>query len=127
MERWVLSMAKPLDRNPTQERWPLWIEEAARALQSNLTVSENLAQCWVEVEVTEGAAIRDIPLPLLRGRPAHGVTVEKATVATGSLSGAPGVEWEQVLVKGAHGLRITQAHGLAPGTTATLRLLVKAE
>lgn len=120
-------MAKPLERSPSPDRWGLWIEEASRALNSNLTPSENLAQCWIEVEVKYGVAIRDIPLPKLNGRTPYGVSVEKAEVTAGSLFGAPGLEWENVLVKGAPGLRITQAHGLNPGTTVRLRLLVKAE
>lgn len=120
-------MAKPLERSPSPERLGLWIEEAARALNSNLTPSENLAQCWVEVEVKYGASIRDIPLARLNGRAPFGVSVEKAEVLEGSLFGAPGIEWENVLVKGAPGLRITLAHGLNPGTTVRLRLLVKAE
>lgn len=120
-------MARPLDRSPPQDRWGLWIDEASQALSSNLTVSENLAQCWVEVEVRHGADIRDIPLPRLLGRTPYGVSVERAEVTVGSLSGAPGVEWENVLVKGAPGLRIKRAHGLTAGTTVRLRLLVKAE
>jgi hypothetical protein len=120
-------MARPPEKSPPPERVGLWIEEVAVALGSGLTPSENFAQCWVEVEVKYGQGSVNIPLPALRGRKPYGVTVEKATVATGSLSGAPGIEWEPMLVKGAQGMRLVRAHGLSTGTRVKFRLLVKAE
>jgi hypothetical protein len=105
-----------------------FLREVADALQGNLTPSQNLAQCWLEVQVSFGVEIPVLALPAkFRSRTPYGVTVERAVVEEGSLAGAPGLEWEAATLEGAPAIRILIAHGLNVGATARYRLLVKAE
>lgn len=120
-------MAKPPDQAPEQARWGLWIEEVARALTSNLTVKENLAQCWLPLTVVEGTLPPIQPLTALRGRAAYGLSVERVQVVSGSLTGPVWVHWEPAFLNGKPALKTLAVYGLASGTKATLTLLVKAE
>lgn len=120
-------MAKPLERSPSQERWGLWIEEASRALNANLTVSENLAQCWLVLTVVEGQPFAIQPLTALRGRAAFGLSVERVQVISGGLVEPVWVNWEPALLDGKPALKILSVFGLQPGSKVKLTLLVKAE
>jgi len=104
-----------------------FVRDVNNALAGNLTPSENLAQCWVEVDITYGQPIPVIALPALKGRTPYGVSVENATVLEGSLGGAPGIQWEATTKNGAPALKVLSANGLNAGAKVTLRLLVKAE
>lgn len=120
-------MAKAPDPSPPQDRWGLWIEEVARALASSLTVKENLAQCWLVLTVVEGQPYPIQPLPLLRGRLAYGLSVERVQVISGSLVEPVWVNWEPAFLDGKPALKILSVFGLAPGSKVKLTLLVKAE
>lgn len=121
-------MAKPPDPSPPQEHWGLWIEETARALASNLTVKENLLQCWLPLTVVEGTTPGIQPLPLLRGRPAYGLSVERVEVISGGgVTGPVYVDWAPTFLNGKPALKVLSVYGLAAGTKATLTLLMKAE
>ena len=120
-------MARPPDSAPPQDRWGLWIEEVARALASNLTVTENLAQCWFPLTVVEGTLPPVLPIPRLRGRHAYGLSVERVQVVSGSLTGPVWVHWEPAVLNTKPALKVLAVYGLAAGTRAILTLLVKAE
>jgi hypothetical protein len=125
-------MAKIPERAPPQTRWAQWIETVSLALTGNLSVKDNLAQCWVKVpvEAIDSRTIKTltpIPLPLLRGRIPYGVSVERVEVSSGSLDWFPSVDWEPSSRDGTPALKIRTAYGFNPGTKATLTLLVKAE
>jgi len=104
-----------------------YIRDVNGALDSHITVTENLAQCWVDVRVTEGTMPNPISLSALRGRSPHGVTVEHVEVVSGNLVEPVWVTWEEVRNKGASLLKLTSVFGLNTGTVINLRLLVKAE
>jgi hypothetical protein len=120
-------MAKAPDLSPPSERWGLWIEEVARALASNLTVKENLAQCWLSLTVVQGTTPGIQPLPLLRGRPAYGLSVERVELVLGTLTGPVWLHWEPTFLNGKPALKVLNVYGLATGAKASLTLLVKAE
>jgi hypothetical protein len=125
-------MAKAPDKHPPQSVWPLWIEAVATALASGLTVRENLAQCWLKVEVEAitsrtSKALKPIALPLMRGRMPYGVSVERVELISGTMDWFPSVDWEPALKDGQPALKIINAYGLNAGARATLTLLIKAE
>jgi len=120
-------VAKPPDPSPPPDRWGLWIEEVARALASNLTVKENLAQCWMALTVVQGTTPGIQPLPLLRGRTAYGLSVERVELVSGSLTGPVWLHWEPTYLNGKPALKTLAVYGLATGAKANLTLLVKAE
>lgn len=120
---WLDTLLTPLNKVLTQ---------VGDLFSNNLTVSENLAMRWVEVQVVEGST----PAPTaveLAGRVPKGVSVERVAVqATGSTAGTPPtgpvtVEWLPVTVAGKPGIQLTRVWGLATGSKATLALLVKAD
>lgn len=104
-----------------------FMRDVVRALDSGLTVSENLAQCWVDVRYAEGSTPPLVPLPSLKAREPHGVTVEAIEVLSGALSGPVWVDWEKAGARGGSALRLRAVYGLGAGATVNLRLLVKAE
>lgn len=118
-------LASPLERFLREINQ--FVGDVVEALSSNLTVTENLAQCWVDLTIVYGRPIPVLALPALKGRLPYGVSVEGAVVTEGSLFGAPGLEWEAATLNGAPALRVVQAHGLNVGTTVRFRLLVKAQ
>lgn len=101
-----------------------FIRDTVTALDSNLTVAENLAQCWLEVRITEGQLPNPITLPLLKGRAPFGLTVEAVSVLSGSISGPVWVDWEP---RGTNAIKLRAVYGLSTGAVVNLRLLVKAE
>lgn len=123
-------MARPPDQAPEQARWGLWIEEVARALTSNLTVKENLAQCWftLQVPVSPGTGPGIKPVPCLRGRVPYGLSVERVQVLSGGgVNGPVWVHWEPMRLDGVPAIKVLAVYGLIPGTRANLTLLMKAE
>lgn len=120
---WVDALLKPLNTV---------LGQLGDLLGHNVTVSENLAQAWVDVTVTGDAEVAPIAVNL-RGRPARGVDVQRvAALGTGSTPGtAPessvGIIWAPTTVDGKPGISISQVFGLASGARYTLTLLVKAE
>lgn len=116
---WLEKLLRPLN---------LYMQQVGQALNSNLTVRENLAARWVTV-----AAVGDtLPKPFevgLGGRPAHGVLLVSCT---GSTTAPPTFEWEASTVRIAGGqyapaVTITRLSGLTPGASVSLRFLVLAE
>lgn len=121
-------MAKPPERSPDQSRWGQWIDYVSGLFVSNLTVSENLAQCWLPVTVVVGQEYPLQALPKLNGRVPYGVSVERVQVISGTgVTGATWVHWEPTSLNSKPALRLLGVYGLAAGTKATLTLLVKAE
>lgn len=120
---WLDTLLTPLNKVLTQ---------LGDLFSNNLTVSENLAMRWVEVQVVEGST----PAPTaveLAGRVPKGVSVERVAVQPSGVtpgtapSGAVTVEWSPVTVAGKPAVQLTRVWGLAAGSKATLTLLVKAE
>jgi hypothetical protein len=120
---WLDGLLQPLNT---------FLRQAVDLLSGNLTVSENLAQAWLEVTVSDGVATPPV-IPALKGRVPKGVTVEKvATLGTG---GTPGVApsgpvtvlWEPTTLNGRPAIRITNVTGMATGGRYNITLLVKAE
>lgn len=120
-------MARPPERSPAPERVGLWIEDVSRSLNANLTVSENLAQCWVVLTVVEGQGYPIQPLPALKGKAAYGLSVERVQIISGGIVEPVWAHWEPTLLNGKPALKLLSVFGLAPGSKVTLTLLVKAE
>ena len=128
---WIDGVLRPLNT---------FMEQVADAMASNLSVSENLAQCWVDVDATginsrSAEPIPVVALPALRGRVPYGVSVERMQLREAAADPAfdwyASVHWEPATVtdrngEGLPGLRILAVYGLNAGTRATLTLLVKA-
>jgi len=122
---------------------PDWADELLKPLNTvlgqmqdlftnNLTPRENLAQQWVEVTVTGGAAVPAFGVNL-KGRTAKGVSVERVTaLGSGSTPGtaptaAVTLIWAPTSVEGKPGVAISSVFGLVAAARYTLTLLVKAE
>ena len=120
---WVDGLLQPINT---------FLRQVVDLFSGNLTVSENLAQAWVTVPVTEGVTVNPFPAAL-KSRPAKGITVERvATVSSGGTPGTPPtgavtVIWEPTTVDGKPYVRITNITGLSTGARYNLTLLVKAE
>lgn len=120
---WVDALLKPLN---------IVLGQLVDLLGHNVTVTENLAQQWLDVTVTEGSDVAPIAINL-RGRTAKGVDVQRvATLSAGSTpgtapTGSVGIDWAPTTVDGKPGISISQVFGLASGARYTLTLLVKAE
>lgn len=104
-----------------------FLQQVGDGLAGGLTPGQNLSQQWLAITVTEGVAIQPQALPRLKGRPPFGVSVERAQVVSGSLTGPVFVEWSPATVEGKPGLSISNVYGLNMGAVVTLTLLVKAE
>lgn len=117
---WVDRLLQPLN---------LFLQQVVDGLSQQLTPSQNFAQCWLTLSVTEGVTPPPQALPALRGKPPKGVSVEGVANVSGEggLTGAPFVDWTVVAVEGKPGLQVRSVYGLAAGAQATLTLLVKAE
>lgn len=108
--------------------------QVADALARNLTVSQNLAQAWLYVDVTEGTLPPVQAVPGLKNRVPFGVTVEQVHVLNGGAAptSTVSVHWEGATISRTdggreQGISILAVYGLASGTQARLKLLVKAE
>lgn len=115
---WVDALLQPLSS---------FMGQVQEALASQLTVKENLAQCWVSFSFTVGQEAPPQALPGLNGRVPYGVSVERVVISSGSASCAVGVVWEPTTVGGKPGIKVSSVQGLAAATKATITLLVKAE
>lgn len=120
---WVDSLLKPLN---------LFLGQVADLFTNNLTVKDNLAAAWVDVQVTGGQEVPPFAF-VLRGRVPKGVTVQRVSaLGTGSTPGTPptssvGIVWAPTTVDGKPGVAISQVNGLFAGARYTLTLLVQAE
>jgi len=115
---WVDALLLPLNT---------FMGQVQEALSGQLTVKENLAQCWVTFTANSGDTIPPLALPTLKGRAPFGVTVERVRVLEGSLVAMPGVEWEPTTLNGKPAVRLLVIHSFPANTRATFTLLVKAE
>lgn len=120
---WLDRLLQPLNQ---------FLQQTGDALSNNLTPSQNLAQCWLALTVTavDTRTIQEVPLqalPRLKGRTAYGVSVERVSVASGTLDWFPSVDWSPASVEGKPAIQIHTVYGLNAGAVATLTLLVKAE
>lgn len=122
---WAERLLKPLN---------VFMGEVADGLWRGLSVSENLAQEWVDVTIQEGAALPG-PLALrgLRGREPRGISIERVRLLSGSTpSGGLALDWEPTSLVDANGQRVPAMvirglYGLYTGSRVALTLLVKAE
>lgn len=120
---WVDGLLQPLNT---------FMRQVVDLFTGNLTVSENLAQAWVSVPVTEGVAVAPFPAGL-NARTPKGVTLERVSaVSSGGTPGTPPTGavtflWEPTTVDGKPFVRVTSITGLAAGARYTLLFLVKAE
>lgn len=115
---WVDRLLQPLNT---------FLQQATDALSQQLTPSQNFAQCWLSLTVTQGQVPPAQQLPALRGKPPKGVSVEGVALISGSISCAPFVDWTVTAVDGRPALQVRNVYGLSSGAQATLTLLVKAE
>lgn len=115
---WAERMLQPLNS---------FLQQTVDALTQGLTPAQNMAQAWISMPVTEGTTPQAQALPALKGKPPKGVSVEAVSFASGSLTGAPWVDWTITAVEGKPGLQVRGVYGLSTGAQATLTLLVKAE
>lgn len=120
---WLEKLLRPLN---------LFLQQVGQALAGNLTVKENLAGRWVDVEVTQGVATKPFAVGL-GTRPAKGVFLARvATPSDQPPEAAVVIEWRASSVRQPGGatvpaIEITNFSGLGTGNTATLTLLVLAE
>ena len=115
---WVDKLLQPLNA---------FLQQTVDALSQGLTPSQNFAQCWVTVKLTDGVMPPPQALPALKGKVPKGVSVEAATFTFGTPEGVPLVDWGVTAVDGKPGLLIRRVTGIQENAQVTLTLLVKAE
>lgn len=117
---WIDGLLQPLS---------IFMGQIQDALTNQLTVKENLAQCWVVFTANSGDTVQPFALPNLKGRAPFGVSVEGFVPLVGgdSVTSVPSVVWDTIPVNGRPGLRIRTIHNFPSGVRATFTLLVKAE
>ena len=107
-----------------------FLRQVSDALTNNLD-SQNLAEAFMELQVTEAVAVTPFVAPL-RGRVPKAVLVVKTSpLGTGGTPGTPPdgpvyVDWAPTTVEGKPGISISQVFGLATGAKYTITLLLKA-
>lgn len=118
---WMDKLLQPLN---------LFLRQVGDALANNLD-GQNLAESYLDLQVTEGQSVASFVAPL-RGRVPKAVLVVKATaLGSGGTPGTPPsgpvyVDWASTTVDAKPGVAIAQVFGLAPGARYTLTLLLKA-
>lgn len=118
---WVDRILGPLNQ---------FLRQVGDALANNLD-GQNLAEAYMDLQVTEGQSVGAFVAPL-RGRVPKAVVVVKTTAL--GLGGTPGtpptgpvyVDWAPTTVEGKPGISVNQVFGLATGARYTLTLLLKA-
>lgn len=118
---WMDKLLQPLN---------LFLRQVSDALSNNLD-GQNLAESYMDLQVTEAVAVTPFIAPL-RGRVPKAVLVVKASpLGTGGTPGTPPsgpvyVDWAPTTVDGKPGVSVSQVFGLATGAKYTLTLLLKA-
>lgn len=118
---WMDKLLQPLNT---------FLRQVSDAMANNLD-GQNLAEAYLDIQVTEGQAVRSFVAPL-RGRVPQAVLVVKTSpLGTG---GTPGVaptgpvfvDWAPTTVDSKPGVVINQVFGLSTGAKYTITLLFKA-
>lgn len=115
---WVDRLLQPLNT---------FLQQVVDAMSQNLTPGQNMAQAWVSLSFTEGTTPPPQQLLGLKGRPPKGVSVEGISLASGTITCAPFVDWTVTAVDGKPGLQVRTVYGVSAGAQGILTLLVKAE
>lgn len=118
---WVDKLLQPLN---------LFLRQVGDALANNLD-GQNLAEAYMDLQVTEGVGVSPFIAPL-RGRvPKAVLVVRTSALGTGGTPGTPPagpvyVDWAPTTVDAKPGIAVSQVFGLASGARYTITLLLKA-